>query len=90
MEEIHDNFREDEDEYRRLKRDLKAVGKNCRALQFKLKKGEKSITALTSEKSDLDLKVQTSAAVSSALDIMNQIRELNMDNTLIINSILNR
>merc|ERR1711974_389896 len=36
MEEVQDNFREDEvDEYRHLKRDLETASKNCRVLQFK-------------------------------------------------------
>ena len=43
LEEVQDNFREDEvDEYRHLKRDLEATAKNCRVLQFKLKKAELS------------------------------------------------
>lgn len=48
LEEVQDNFREDEvDEYRHLKRDLEATAKNCRVLQFKLKKAEKTISELS-------------------------------------------
>ena len=48
LEEVQDNFREDEvDEYRHLKRDLEATAKNCRVLQFKLKKAEKTIVELS-------------------------------------------
>ena len=48
LEEVQDNFREDEvDEYRHLKRDLEASAKNCRVLQFKLKKAEKTIVELS-------------------------------------------
>ena len=80
MEEVQDNFREDEvDEYRHLKRDLEATGKNCRVLQFKLKKAEKSIIELTAEKSDLEHKVKTSAGGSSALDNISKIRQLEKD-----------
>merc|ERR1712062_596281 len=36
LEEVQDNFREDEaDEYRTLKRELENSAKNCRVLQFK-------------------------------------------------------
>ena len=80
MEEVQDNFREDEvDEYRHLKRDIEAASKNCRVLQFKLKKAEKSIIDLTAEKSDLEHKVKTSAGGSGALDNMNKIRQLEKD-----------
>ena len=48
LEEVQDNFREDDvDEYRHLKRDLEASAKNCRVLQFKLKKAEKTIVELS-------------------------------------------
>ncbi len=44
LEEVQDNFREDgDDEYRNLKRELEVASKNCRVLQFKLKKVEKSL-----------------------------------------------
>ena len=80
MEEVQDNFREDEvDEYRHLKRDLEATAKNCRVLQFKLKKAEKSIIELTGEKSDLEQKVKSSAGGSGALDNMSKIRQLEKD-----------
>merc|ERR1711981_1117855 len=65
MEEVQDNFREDEvDEYRHIKRDLEAASKNCRVLQFKLKKAEKQLVELNVEKSDLENKVKTSAGGS--------------------------
>merc|ERR1712080_63051 len=65
MEEVQDNFREDEvDEYRHLKRDLETASKNCRVLQFKLNKAEKTLIDLTSEKADLEHKIKTSAGGS--------------------------
>ena len=80
MEEVQDNFREDEvDEYRHVKRDLEAASKNCRVLQFKLKKAEKSIIELSAEKTDLEHKIKTSAGGSSALDNMNKVRQLEKD-----------
>ena len=65
VEEVQDNFREDEvDEYRHLKRDLETASKNCRVLQFKLKKAEKSIIDLSSEKSDMEWKFARSEYIT--------------------------
>ena len=80
MEEVQDNFKEDEvDEYRHLKRDLETASKNCRVLQFKLKKAEKTLIDLNAEKSDLEHKIKTSAGGSGAIDNMNKIRQLEKD-----------
>ena len=86
VEEVKDNFREDRitNEYKQLKKELMIEAKNCRALQFKLKKAERSIKALAKGEDE-----ESEAGVASAMDIMSQIKELNTDNILIINSILN-
>jgi len=77
LEEVQDNFREDEaDEYRSLKRELENSAKNCRVLQFKLKKSEKSLADVTVEKSDMESKMKTMSGGSSALDNLNKIRAL--------------
>ena len=85
-EEIKDNFQEDRitSEYKQLKKELMIEAKNCRALQFKLKKAERSIRALAK-----DDEKESESGVASAMDIMSQIKQLNTDNILIINSILN-
>merc|ERR1712038_343293 len=62
-----------------LKRDIEAASKNCRVLQFKLKKAEKEIISLSGEKSDLEQKIKSSVGGSSALDNMNKIRQLEKD-----------
>ena len=42
MEEMHDQFRDDEAaEFRELQKELEATAKNCRILQFKLRKLER-------------------------------------------------
>ncbi len=42
MEEMHDQFRDDEAvEFRELQKELEATAKNCRILQFKLRKVER-------------------------------------------------
>lgn len=49
IEEMQDNFREEQaDEYRDLKRELEQTAKNCRVLQFKLKKAERRSDAVSS------------------------------------------
>ena len=72
-------YREDEaDEYRNLKRELETAAKNCRVLQFKLKKSEKQVVDLTTEKAELEGRVKTSGG-SGALDNINKIRKLEKD-----------
>lgn len=77
LEEVQDNFREDEaDEYRSLKRELENNAKNCRVLQFKLKKTEKSLQDTTSEKGELESKIKSLSGGNNALDNINKIRQL--------------
>jgi len=80
LEEVQDNFREDEaDEYRTLKRELENSAKNCRVLQFKLKKTEKSLSDVTSDHNELEAKLKTMNGGSGALDNMNKVRQLEKD-----------
>merc|ERR1711892_277383 len=80
LEEVQDNFREDEaDEYRTLKRELENSAKNCRVLQFKLKKTEKSLGDVTSDHNELETKLKTMSGGSGALDNMNKVRQLEKD-----------
>merc|ERR1712004_237345 len=78
MEEVHDNFREDEaDEYRGLKRDLETQSKNVRVLQFKLKKAERSISEMAAEKADLETKVKSGGGSSyGSNDSSSKVRSL--------------
>lgn len=51
MDEMQDNFREDQaDEYSTMKKEFVQTTKNCRILSFKLKKSERKIEQLESEK----------------------------------------
>ncbi|XP_058818505.1 myosin-2 heavy chain isoform X2 [Topomyia yanbarensis] len=62
IEEMHDNFREDQaDEYASLKKELDQTTKNCRILSFKLKKSDRKIEQLETEKAALG--VNTDLAV---------------------------
>ncbi|CAG2167381.1 unnamed protein product [Oppiella nova] len=59
FQELHDNFREDQSsEFRVLKRELESSSKNCRVLQFKLKKAERSLELMENDKIELDKKVK--------------------------------
>ena len=51
MEELQDQFRvDDADEFRQLQGELEIAAKNCRILQFKLRKLEKRNESLETEK----------------------------------------
>lgn len=51
IDEMQDNFREDQaDEYSSLKKELDQTAKNCRILQFKLRKSERKAEALEAAK----------------------------------------
>lgn len=59
IEEMQDNFREEQaDEYRDLKRELEQTAKNCRVLQFKLKKAERRSDALERDKIETEEKLK--------------------------------
>merc|ERR1712233_169184 len=79
-EEVQDNFREDEaDEYRTLKRELENSAKNCRVLQFKLKKTEKSLNDTQSDLGEAESKLKSLSGGSNALDSINKVRQLEKD-----------
>lgn len=66
MDEVQDNFREDQEhEYTNVRKELEATTKNCRILSFKLKKSERKIEQLESEKQQ-----------SSSASLINQIKKL--------------
>merc|ERR1712083_483289 len=80
LEEVQDNFREDEaDEYRTLKRELENSAKNCRVLQFKLKKTEKSLNDTQSDLGEAESKLKSLSSGSNALDSINKVRQLEKD-----------
>ncbi|XP_071538895.1 uncharacterized protein [Panulirus ornatus] len=59
IEEMQDNFREEQaDEYRDLKRELEQTAKNCRVLQFKLKKAERRSDVLERDKGEIEEKLK--------------------------------
>lgn len=74
MDEVQDNFREDQaNEYSTLKKELEMTTKNCRILSFKLKKSERKIEQLESEK-------QSSATAALISQIKQLEEELKLSN----------
>lgn len=75
LEEVQDNFREDEaDEYRTLKRELENSAKNSRVLQFKLKKTEKSYNDLQSDLQEAESKLKSMSGGGNALESINKVK----------------
>ncbi|XP_055546462.1 myosin-2 heavy chain isoform X2 [Wyeomyia smithii] len=69
IEEMHDNFREDQaDEYASLKKELDQTTKNCRILSFKLKKSDRKIEQLESEKAALGANTDLAVKVKQLED----------------------
>uniref|UniRef100_A0A1I7SF64 Girdin n=1 Tax=Bursaphelenchus xylophilus TaxID=6326 RepID=A0A1I7SF64_BURXY len=59
VEEMQDQYREEEiEEFRELQRELEQNAKNCRVLQFKLKKAERSREQLKTENEVLAMKLR--------------------------------
>ncbi|MFH4980625.1 hypothetical protein AB6A40_007334 [Gnathostoma spinigerum] len=59
IEEMQDQYREEEiEEFRELQRELEQNAKNCRILQFKLRKSERLREETQTEKEHLEAKVQ--------------------------------
>jgi chromosome segregation ATPase len=59
MEEMHDQYREEEiEEFRELQRELEQNAKNCRILQFKLRKAERERDHLQTEKNVIGCKLR--------------------------------
>ncbi len=59
MEEIHDQFREEETlEFREIQKELEATAKNCRILQFKLRKAERRNEQVESDRAQYEHKIR--------------------------------
>jgi len=64
--ELRDSFRDDEtSELREVQRELESTSKNCRILQFKLRKTERRCDQLESERADYEEKVTATEALAT-------------------------
>ena len=59
--------------FRTLKRELENSAKNCRVLQFKLKKTEKSLGDTQSDLSEAESKMKSMSGGGSAMDSLNKV-----------------
>lgn len=83
FQELHDNFHEDQSsEFRVLKRELEATAKNCRVMQFKLRKTERLIEQLENEK--IDLKKQVADLLETAQMDVDKKKMKDLENELAI------
>nr|XP_045620548.1 trichohyalin-like isoform X1 [Procambarus clarkii]XP_045620549.1 trichohyalin-like isoform X1 [Procambarus clarkii] len=77
IEEMQDNFREEQaDEYRDLKRELEQTAKNCRVLQFKLKKAERRSDMLERDKTEIEDKLHELQVGEADVDRAEKIKTL--------------
>lgn len=66
LEELHDQFREEEAmEFRELQRELESTAKSCRILQFKLRKAERRCDQLETERIQAEERVSYSHTLIS-------------------------
>uniref|UniRef100_A0A914S8M0 Uncharacterized protein n=1 Tax=Parascaris equorum TaxID=6256 RepID=A0A914S8M0_PAREQ len=72
---FQDQYREEEiEEFRELQRELEQNAKNCRILQFKLRKSERVRDQLETEKQHLEAKVRVHVILWAIMMIRNTMR----------------
>ncbi|XP_076362144.1 LOW QUALITY PROTEIN: uncharacterized protein LOC143253002 [Tachypleus tridentatus] len=77
LEELHDSFREEQaSEFQDLKKDLENQTKNCRVLQFKLRKAEKKCERQEIERTQLEEKLKDLQATSKIDVDQSRMKEL--------------
>ena len=77
MDEMHDQFREDEAmEFREIQKDLEATAKNCRILQFKLRKAERKVDQQEVDKMRHEEKIRQLEGRFDNMDDTQHVREL--------------
>lgn len=80
MEEMHDQFREEETmEFRELQKELENTAKNCRIVQFKLRKAERRNEQLESDRIQYDEKLRHYESCFQSSDDKRRIRVLEED-----------
>ena len=80
MEEMHDQFREEEAmEFRELQKELEATAKNCRILQFKLRKADRRNEQQEHDRLQMEDKLRQLEGRFASCDDKQQIRELEED-----------
>ncbi|XP_013414715.1 centrosomal protein of 290 kDa isoform X2 [Lingula anatina] len=77
MDEIHDQFREEESvELQELQRELEIAAKNCRILQFKLRKSERKNDQIEADKQMYEERIRSLESQYQSAEDLQHIREL--------------
>ncbi|XP_050395187.1 proteoglycan 4 [Patella vulgata] len=80
MEEMYDTFKENEmDEFRELQKELDLASKNCRILQFKLRKSERRNEQIEADKHGYEDKLRSLQSQFTSDDARDHIRALEED-----------
>lgn len=81
FEEMQDGFREEQaEEFASLKRELDEASKNCRLLQFKLRKVEKRGDQLEAEKKELEQRLEVSSNSTKLAKLEDELKRTKMEN----------
>lgn len=77
MDEMYDNFRDQEaEEFRELQRDLEITSKNCRVLQFKLRKAERKSEQVEKDRDQIEEKLKMLQSSFNSEDARSHIESL--------------
>ena len=81
FEELQDSFREEQaEEFTSLKRELDDASKNCRLLQFKLRKTEKRSEQLEAEKKELEMRLENSETMMKLAKLEDELAKAKLEN----------
>jgi chromosome segregation ATPase len=81
FEEMQDSFREEQaEEFASLKKELDDATKNCRLLQFKLRKVEKRGDQLEAEKKELEQRLETTSNSGKLARLEDELRKTKNEN----------
>lgn len=81
FEEMQDGFREIQaDEFASLKKELDDASKNCRLLQFKLRKVEKRSDQLEAEKKELEQRLENTANSAKIAKLEEELKKAKIEN----------
>ena len=81
FEEMQDSFREEQaEEFASLKRELDDASKNCRLLQFKLRKVEKRCDQLEAEKKEVEQRLEVSANSGKIAKLEDELKKAKQEN----------
>ena len=85
FEELQDNFREEQsEEFATIKKELDEASKNCRLLQFKLRKVEKRADQLEAEKNELESRVDSAKNTEKVARLEQELAKLKAEHDKVL------